>query len=84
MLQSAIEHGLTAKKMTRQYKKNRKYYGYDKLEVGQGKRIECADFDDMVTARTAAYMCARKYGRKFETTFERVDEKYELIVTRIK
>ncbi len=71
--------------MTREYKKNRKYYGYEKMEVEDKKLIECAEFDDMVTARTAAYMCARKYGRKFETTFGRVgDGGFDLKVVRIK
>lgn len=70
--------------MNREYRKNRRYYGYDKLELGQVKVIECADFDEMVTARTAAYMCARKYGRKFETTFDRDVDIYDLYVTRTK
>ena len=43
------------------------------------------DFDDMVTARTSAYMCARKYGRKFETMFDRVgNDFFDLKVVRIK
>lgn len=71
--------------MTREYRKNRKYYGYDALELGQVKVIECADFDEMVTARTAAYMCGRKHGRKFETSFDRVgDDFFDLKVVRIK
>lgn len=71
--------------MTREYRKNRRYYGYDALEVGQVKIIECADFDDMVTARTSAYMCGRKHGRKFETSFDRVaDYFFDLKVVRIK
>lgn len=70
--------------MTRQYKKNRKYYGYDALEVGQVKVIECNGFDAMVTARTAAYMCAKKYGRVYRTNFDRIGDDYELIVTRSK
>ena len=35
--------------------------------------------------RTAAYMCARKYGRKFETSFDRVgDGCFDLKAVRIK
>lgn len=70
--------------MTRQYKKNRKYYGYDKMEVEDKKLIECAEFDDMVTARTAAYMCAKKYGRVYRTNFEFLGGRYFLCVNRKK